>query len=101
VCNIFTMHKGLSEASSVEDIERECRSAAIGCVKCKERLLESMVQEFAPARERAQELLARPQIVRDALAAGADRCRRIAEETLGEAREALGLRGGPCDADGG
>lgn len=97
VCNIFTIHGGMTASAKQEEIERECSSGALGCVDCKRVLLESLLLEFAPARELAAELHAEPDRVRQVLSDGATRCRAIAQETLGEAREALGLRGGPCD----
>jgi len=99
VCNIFTLHGGLSDSERIPEIDESCRNASIGCVDCKEILLESMVREFAPARERAAQLRAKPEQVREALRAGAERCHTLAAETLAEAREAIGLRGGPCDID--
>ena len=97
VCNVFTMHKALTPTDRVAEIDAACRSAEIGCVECKEVLAESLERELAPIRARAEELRAEPARVRRALEAGAERCRALARETLDEAREALGLRGGPCD----
>lgn len=97
ICNIFTMEQGLVEPDKVDWIDANCRSGALGCVDCKRILLEAMVREFGPARELARELRANPERVRDALAQGAARCRGIARQTLSEAYQALGLRGGPCD----
>lgn len=97
VCNIFTMHGGFTDPSRIEEINASCRDGSLGCVECKDLLLASMLAELAPARQTAAELTAHPERVREILAAGAARGRQIATETLAEAREALGLRGGPCD----
>jgi tryptophanyl-tRNA synthetase len=99
ICNIYTLHEGLTAADRVAEIKTECLSGSLGCVDCKEILLRSMVREFTPAREMANELRGHPERVREVLSQGAERCRGIARETLAEAREALGLRGGPCDPE--
>jgi tryptophanyl-tRNA synthetase len=97
LCNVFTMHQGFSAKESCAETDRACRDGSLGCVACKERLLEGMVSSLAPVRERAAHLRANPDEVAAILAAGAERCHEVARETLAEARTALGLRGGPCD----
>lgn len=91
VCNIFTLHKAFTPAERVAGIDRDCRTAAIGCVDCKKVLLETMDAALAPIRERARELAAAPGRVEEVLGDGASRCRRIARETLAEVRRAMGL----------
>jgi len=90
VCNLFTLHQSFSPPEAVAEIDAGCRSAGIGCVDCKKRLLAGMEAHLGPVRERLQELRARPDDVRDVLAAGATRCRAIAEATMGEVHERLG-----------
>jgi tryptophanyl-tRNA synthetase len=97
ICNVFTMHQGFTATEGQHEIDRLCRDGSLGCVDCKAKLLESMVAELAPVRERAAELRSNPEEVRAIVAAGAEHCRKIARETLAEARAALGLRGGQCD----
>jgi tryptophanyl-tRNA synthetase len=97
VCNVFTMHEGFTGPDDLSSVRSGCTSGALGCVDCKKVLLRSMMREFGPIRERARELMANPDRVRDSLATGATRCLTIARRTLAEVREALGLRGGLCD----
>jgi tryptophanyl-tRNA synthetase len=97
VCNIYTMHEGLTPSAKLPEIDAGCRDGSLGCVDCKAILRDSMDQEFAPAREKARHLQAHPEQVREIVAAGAAHCRAIARETIDEARAALGLAGGPCD----
>jgi tryptophanyl-tRNA synthetase len=92
ICNVFTMHKGFSTAEQVATIDRECRVAGIGCVDCKKILADNMVERLAPIREKSAELLARPDTLRDVLAAGAARCRAVAAATIDTVRRAMGLR---------
>jgi tryptophanyl-tRNA synthetase len=91
VCNIYALHKAFSPEPTVAEVAENCRTAGWGCIQCKRVLHESMEAELVPIRGRAAALRADPGQVRDALATGAERCRRMARETLGEVREAMGL----------
>jgi tryptophanyl-tRNA synthetase len=91
VCNLFTIHKSLTEEGKVSEIDSSCRKAAIGCVDCKKILLESLWREMEPIQERKRRLLKDPGFVLNALDEGARRCREIASATMDEVREAMGL----------
>jgi tryptophanyl-tRNA synthetase len=91
VCNIYTMHKALSTPAQVELTYLECTTAQRGCVDCKKILMESFDRELVPLRIRRAELEARPQEMSDALRDGAAKARSIAQQTMGEVREAMGL----------
>jgi tryptophanyl-tRNA synthetase len=91
VCNIFTMHRALSTPEQVSHVDGQCRTAGWGCLDCKRLLADNMIAELAPVRERAAELRAHPERVREILAAGAERCRAIAAATMAEVRDAMGL----------
>ena len=90
-CNVYSWHGCFSPPDSLAWVEDGCRTAGIGCFDCKRRLAEHMEAALAPIRDRAAELAARQARVREILAAGAERCRGIARETLAEVRERLGL----------
>ncbi|HEY1555646.1 MAG TPA: tryptophan--tRNA ligase, partial [Kofleriaceae bacterium] len=91
VCNIFTMHKALSPPEDIEWSRVGCSTAGIGCVDCKKKLAENMQKHLAPYAARRKELLAHPERVRELLAAGAGKARAIAQQTMHEVREKLGL----------
>ena len=91
ICNIFTIHRALSTLEQVAHVEAQCRSAGWGCLDCKRLLADNMIAALAPVRERAAELRAHPQRVREALGDGAAHCRTLAEATLAEARQVMGL----------
>ena len=91
VCNIYHLHKAFSPPATVEHVAMQCSTAGWGCIDCKKVLHASMETELVPIRTRARELAARPQLVTDALAAGADHCRKLARETLGVVREKMGI----------
>jgi tryptophanyl-tRNA synthetase len=91
VCNVFTLHKLVTDVSLIPDIEEQCRAGSRGCVDCKRIFADSLVREFAPFRERAEHLRAHPAHVRDVLEEGADRARAVARETLAEVRSRMGI----------
>ncbi len=91
VCNIYSLHKHFSPPETVAHVATQCRSAGWGCIDCK-RVLAGFVDEaFAPMRARADELRAAPERVHAILAAGADRARTVAQATMAEVRERMGL----------
>ena len=91
VCNIYHLHQAFSTPSTVEHVALMCRTAGWGCIDCKKVLAESMETELVPIRRRAAELAASPAQIDDALAAGAERCRREARETMGAVRDRMGF----------
>lgn len=91
ICNIFTMHKAVSSAAEVELTREECTTAKRGCMDCKKILMENLDRELVPLRTKRAELEARPDLVRQALADGASKARRIASDTMREVREVMGL----------
>jgi len=91
VCNIYHLHEAFSPPATVEHVAQQCRSAGWGCIDCKKVLAESIETELVPIRRRAAELAAKPEIVHDALAAGGERCRRLARETIDVVRDRMGF----------
>ncbi len=91
VCNVFTLHTHFSDPDTIARVDRECRSAEIGCVECKRLLADGIAAEFAPMRERAAHYRAHPDEVRRILDTGAERARAIARETMTEVRRRMGL----------
>jgi tryptophanyl-tRNA synthetase len=91
VCNIYHLHKAFSPPETVGHVAVQCSTAGWGCIECKKVLFESMERELVPIRTRAEALRARPSDVEEALAAGADRTRTIARETMREVRDRMGM----------
>jgi tryptophanyl-tRNA synthetase len=91
VCNIYHLHKAFSPPETVEHVAVQCRTAGWGCIDCKKVLFESMNRELAPIRHAAAEIRAAPDRVDEALAAGAEKAKKIAAATLAEAKELMGL----------
>ncbi len=91
VCNVFSFHKMFSSAEEIETIARECRVAGIGCVDCKKMLAKNINQRLEPLREKRNEWEKRTDEVWSILYEGADRAKMIADQTMHEVREAIGL----------
>jgi tryptophanyl-tRNA synthetase len=91
MCNVFTLHGFFTDEAARADIDTKCRAGEIGCVDCKRILSENIGDAFAPFRERAAEYQANPDLVRQILDDGAQRARAIAQETMSEVRERMGL----------
>jgi len=91
VCNVFTLHKIFSDEDDVEQINRDCRQADIGCVECKRRLAGSLNEHLEPFRARRADLEQDPGYVRDVLSDGARRAEDIARKTMNEVRTAVGF----------
>lgn len=94
VCNIYHLHKAFSPAPVVAEVAEKCSTAAWGCIACKQVLYEHMEQELVPIRGRAAALRDQPTEVDAALAAGASRCRGIAQDTMREVKSRMGMIGG-------
>lgn len=90
VCNIFSFHKMFSPPEDQDAMATGCRAASIGCMDCKKTLHRNLNIFIAPIRERYQELMARPDEVRDMLAAGAAQANEVANETLAQVYELVG-----------
>ncbi len=90
VCNVCQLHRSFGD--DVDEIWEGERTARTGCVDTKKLLAERVIRQYAEARERYAELIADPGRVDEILAAGADRLRPIAEATMAEVREKMGLR---------
>lgn len=91
VCAIFTMHKLYSPLSEVEEIDRECRKAGIGCVDCKKRLIERLNNALDPIREKRAEYATGKEAVAKVVAAATERAIKIAQLTMEEVREVIGV----------
>ena len=91
VCNVFSLHKVFSSPDEVSYINTECRRAGIGCVDCKKLFAKNLNSHLQPFRERRSAFAQNPDAVWDVLHDGAKRARVIAEKTMIEVRDAIGL----------
>jgi tryptophanyl-tRNA synthetase len=91
-CPVWQLHQVYSDDSTKEWVVQGCRSAGIGCLECKQPVIDAVLKEQEPMRERAQKYLDDPSLVRAIVADGCDKARKLAQETMQDVREAMGLR---------
>ncbi len=90
-CPVFGLHKVYSDQSTQEWVIQGCTTAGIGCLECKQPVIDAVIREQQPIRERAQRYLDDPTLVRNIVADGCERARKLAEETMRDVRDAMGL----------
>jgi tryptophanyl-tRNA synthetase len=91
VCGIYYLHKVYSPLEVIGWVDQNCRTAGIGCVDCKKKLLEKLGPDQERIRERREALLARPKDVEDLVKLGTSKARAVAQRTMAEARAAMKL----------
>jgi tryptophanyl-tRNA synthetase len=91
VCPVFDLHKIFSAQETIDRVNRECRTAEIGCVDCKKLAAGHLNAFLAPIQERRKPYEQEPQKVWDILADGTERARKVAHETMAEVRKAVNL----------
>jgi tryptophanyl-tRNA synthetase len=89
ICPVFDLHKAFSPKESQEWAAQGCRTAGIGCLDCKGRLLDHLLQRLEGIHARRPEFAARPDTVWDILQAGSHRAREVARATMDEVRSAM------------
>ncbi|MFQ5876126.1 MAG: tryptophan--tRNA ligase [Acidobacteriota bacterium] len=95
VCPVFDFHRAFSGARTIEMVNVECRRAGIGCVECKEALLEHLEPILAPFHERRAGLLEERDRVAAILEEGAERARAEASATMRRVRAAMKIDSEP------
>ena len=90
-CPVWEFHKVYSDEATREWVWKGCTTAGIGCLDCKQPVIESVLKELKPIRERAKEIDANPGMVRSIINQGCDAARDVARDTMEEVRQAMGL----------
>jgi len=90
-CPVWQFHLVYSDDKTKQWVQKGCRSAGIGCLECKQPVIDAVLKEQEPMRERAQAYLDDPTLVRNIIEDGCDRAHKLAGETMREVRAAMGL----------
>ena len=90
-CPLWQLHQVYSDQTTKEWAEKGCKSASIGCLECKQPVIDAILREQQPMFERAQQYLDDPSLLRSIIADGSDKARKVAQETMRDVREAMGL----------
>jgi tryptophanyl-tRNA synthetase len=91
-CPVWDLHLVYSDEKTRAWANAGCRSASIGCLECKKPLIDKVVEEVTTMRRRGQEFEDNPDQVRNILAAGAEKAREAARQTMDDVRRAMHLR---------
>ncbi|MBV8666252.1 MAG: tryptophan--tRNA ligase, partial [Burkholderiaceae bacterium] len=90
-CPVWQLHQVYSDEDTKQWVVKGCKSAGIGCIECKQPVIDGILKEQEPMRERAQQYLDDPSLLRAIVADGCDKARKMAQETMRDVREAMGL----------
>ena len=90
-CPVWGLHKIYSSDETKKWVWEGCTTAGIGCLECKQPVIDAIIREQAPIIERAQKYIDDPALVRNIVADGNERARKLAEETMRDVRAAMGL----------
>jgi tryptophanyl-tRNA synthetase len=90
-CPVWQFHLIYSGEDVKSWVQSGCRSAGIGCIECKQPVIDGVLREQEPMRERAKMYEEDPQLVKNIIADGCERARKLAQDTMRDVREAIGL----------
>jgi tryptophanyl-tRNA synthetase len=90
-CPVWQFHLVYSNQSTQQWVQAGCKSAGIGCLECKQPVIDSVLEEQKPMFERAKPYEEDPTLIRNLIADGCEKARELAQETLRDVREAMGL----------
>ena len=90
-CPVWQLHQVYTDETCQAWVQQGCRSAGIGCLECKQPVIDAILSEQAPMRERAQPYLDDASLVREIINEGNKKARHLARETMRDVRAAMGL----------
>jgi tryptophanyl-tRNA synthetase len=90
-CPVWQLHEVYSGEPTRDWVVKGCTTAGIGCLECKQPVIDAIIKEQVPLHERAQKYIDDPSLVRNIVADGCERARKLAEETMRDVRAAMGL----------
>ncbi|RKT46957.1 tryptophan--tRNA ligase [Thiocapsa rosea] len=90
-CPVWQFHLVYSNDQVRDWVQQGCRSAGIGCLECKQPVIDGVLAELMPMQQRAQEYASQPDLIRNVINDGCERARDVAHETLEEVRHAMSL----------
>jgi tryptophanyl-tRNA synthetase len=90
-CPVWQFHRIYSDDPMRDWVQQGCRSAGIGCLDCKQPIIDAVLAELAPIQERGREYEAQPELLRNVINDGCEAARAVARETMDEVRRAMSL----------
>lgn len=89
VCNVFEFHKLYSDKTTVDTVNKECRTAGIGCVECKKMMAKNLIRALEPIRGKREYYEGKPELLDEIFAAGSNKARKIAQKTMEEVKSVV------------
>lgn len=89
ICNVFEFHNLYTNSEQVRQIDRDCRTAEIGCVECKKIMAENLIEALAPVSEKRRYYESHPDMVEQIMVDGSRKARNIAVETMDQVKNAM------------
>ena len=93
-CPVWQLHEIYSEQITKDWVQIGCKGASIGCIECKQPVIDSVLKELAPIQERAAQYAEDPTLVKNIVAEGCEKARKLARETMRDVRDVMGLNYG-------
>ncbi len=90
-CPVWQLHEVYSEKTTKDWVQNGCKTAGIGCIECKQPVIDAVLAELKPIQERAAQYAEDPTLVKNVVAEGCEKARKLARETMRDVREAMGL----------
>jgi len=90
-CPVWQLHQVYSDQSTQDWAKNGCKTAGIGCIECKGPVIEGVLAELKPIQERAAQYADDPSLVKNIVAEGCEKARKLARETMRDVRDAMGL----------
>jgi tryptophanyl-tRNA synthetase len=90
-CPVWQLHEIYSDKSTQDWVQNGCKNAEIGCIQCKGPVIDGIVAELKPMQERAKQYIEDPTLVKNVIAEGNEKARKLARETMRDVRDAMGL----------
>lgn len=90
-CPVWQLHEIYSEQTTKDWVQMGCKGASIGCIECKQPVIDAVLKELAPIQARAAQYAEDPTLVRNIVAEGCEKARKLARETMRDVRDAMGL----------
>ncbi|MDZ4141945.1 MAG: tryptophan--tRNA ligase [Methylotenera sp.] len=90
-CPVWQLHQIYSDQATQDWVQAGCKSAGIGCIECKGPVIEGILAELKPIQARAAQYAEDPTLVKNIVAEGCEKARKLARETMRDVRDAMGL----------
>jgi tryptophanyl-tRNA synthetase len=90
-CPVWQLHEVYSDDPCRDWVQKGCTTAAIGCLECKQPLIDAVLSEQKIFLERAKPYEEDPDLLRSIVADGSEKAREMAKQTMRDVREAMGL----------